>query len=461
MKGGNKILIMGCFIGLAGGTSCMAASKKRPNIILINIDDLGWSDVQYNDAGHYYETPNIDRLRQSGVNFSYAYAGAANSAPSRACLLSGQNTPRHGVYTVSPPDRGRAEDRRLVPYPNCEVLDSTFITLPQALQKLGYHTCHIGKWHIGYNPLAQGMDVNIGGNHAGHPASYFSPYKNPDLQDGPEGEYLMDRLSREAENYIDTVDRSRPFFLYYASYAVHAPLQAKAELVEKYRKKKTSDAHFNPVYAAMVENMDMSVGRILDAVERNGLTGNTLVVFTSDNGGPYEISHQWPLRAGKGSFYEGGIRIPFIVYMHGKYEGGKETTVPVSHLDLYPTFVEFAGGRKDKSLDGLSLLPLLDKGKEDYLNERSLYFHFPAYLENGNVETRDRLFRTRPVSVLIKDGWKLIENYEDGVLELYDVRNDVSERFDRAGDEPVRTKCMLEQLNSWKQREKAPIPMFK
>ena len=435
-------------------------NTQRPNIILINIDDLGWADVQYNGS-KYYETPNINALHAKGISFLYAYAGAANSSPSRACLLSGMNTPRHGVYTVDPPDRGKPEDRKLIPCPNKSVLDLNIVTLPQTMKNAGYRTCHIGKWHIGFNPLQQGMDTNIGGNHAGNPSSYFSPYHNPNLKDGPKGEYLMDRLAYEAVNYLDTVRKDKPFFLYYATYAVHTPLQAKTELIEKYKNKPHTEAHFNPVYAAMVENMDACVGRVLEAVEHNGLSENTLIVFTGDNGGVYDISHQWPLRAGKGSFYEGGIREPFIVYMKGRYEGGKEIKMPISQLDLYPTFMELAGEKSDTQLDGLSLLPLLDHHKTGYLRNRPLYFHFPAYLEGGNKETRDMKFRTRPVSVIIDKGWKLIENYEDESLELYNLNVDPSENNNIAGKKSRKAQQLLNKLDAWKSSVHAPIPQPK
>ncbi|MDL2281695.1 sulfatase [Parabacteroides sp. OttesenSCG-928-G06] len=433
-------------------------TSTPPNILLIMIDDLGWSDVGYNGS-LYYETPHIDALQSKAISFHNGYAAASNSAPSRASLMTGLYTPRHGVYTVDPPDRGRAEDRKLIPAPNKKVLDPEMRTLPMVLKSKGYQTCHIGKWHVGTDPLLQGMDLNIAGNHAGHPGSYFSPYKNPNLSDGEPGEYLMDRLAEEAVNYLDTVSGKQPFFLYYATYAVHTPLQAKPELIEKYQQKEKTAAHNNPVYAAMVENMDACVGRVLDALEKNGLAENTLVIFTSDNGGVYNISRQWPLRAGKGSFYEGGIREPFLVYQKGKYEGGITLHTPVSHLDLLPTFVELAGiNNKEMILDGESLLPLLEKGETDYLTNRTLYWHFPAYLEGGNEESRDPIFRSRPVSVIRKGDWKLIENYEDNTLELYNLKEDPSETKDLASSYSRERRELYSQLNKWKKETKALLP---
>ena len=439
--------------------AAQSTANQQPNIILINIDDLGWADVGYNGST-YYETPNIDHLHRLGITFQNAYAGASNSAPSRSCMLTGLYTPRHGVYTVDPTTRGKAEDRKLIPCKNNHAVPDSFTLLPQVLKSAGYQTCHIGKWHITSDPTTKGMDVNIGGFDAGHPKSYFSPYKNPNLKDGPEGEYLIDRLGHEAVNYIDTINKQKPFFLYYATYAVHTPLQAKQELVEKYKKKKPSEAHYNPTYAAMVETMDQAVGNVMKAVERNGIAEKTLIVFTSDNGGVYHISRQWPLRAGKGSFYEGGIREPMIVYMKGKYEGGITREEPVSQLDFFPTFAELAGAKVPFKLDGENLLPLLDQGISKYLTTRKLFWHFPAYLEaaKGLNEGRDPLFRSRPVSVIRQGNWKLIENFEDGELELYNLKQDPSEKTNVASENHQITKRLYKELIQWRKETKAPIP---
>ena len=319
-----------------------ATADQRPNIILINIDDLGWTDLACNGSS-YYETPNIDTLRDVGIWFSQAYAGASNSAPSRACMLTGQYSPRHGIYTVGNPDRGKAEYRKLISVPNRTSLQEGFQILPRILHEAGYQTFHVGKWHVTEDPLTCGVEKNIAGNHAGHPRSYFSPYRNANLSDGEAGEFLPDRLGKEAVRLIEKADRTRPFFLYYATYAVHTPLQAEPELIAKYKAKAPTDAHKNPVYAALVEAMDRNVGRVLQAIRDNGLEENTLIFFTSDNGGVYNISRQWPLRAGKGSFYEGGIRVPLIVYQKGKYEHREINDVSVSQLDFFPTLMALRG----------------------------------------------------------------------------------------------------------------------
>lgn len=454
-----KILSVCTLACVTGSSMAQNVKVQQPNIILINIDDLGWADFSYNGST-YYETPNIDRLHDMGISFQNAYAGASNSAPSRSCMLTGLYAPRHGVYTVDPTTRGKAKDRKLIPCKNNHFVPDSFILLPQVLKSAGYQTCHIGKWHVTADPTLKGMDVNIGGNQAGHPKSYFSPYKNPNLKNGPAGENLTDRLAAEAVSYIDTINKNKPFFLYYATYAVHAPLQAKPELVKKYKQKQASKAHFNPVYAAMIETMDQAVGNVMKAVERNGIAENTLIVFTSDNGGVCHTSRQWPLRAGKGSYYEGGIREPFIIYMKGKYEGGINRQEIISQLDLFPTFAELADAKIPFKPDGLSLLPLLDEGKTDYLNKRALFWHFPAYLEAypGVNESRDLLFRSRPVSVIRLGDWKLIENFEDGVLELYNLKDDVSEKHDLAKENPQMVKKLYKKLLKWRKDTKAPVP---
>lgn len=444
------------YFGVSMSYSPSVMASELPNIVLINIDDLGWTDLSCNGS-NYYETPNIDKLKSSGIWFSQAYAGAANSAPSRACMLTGQNTPRHGIYTVSPADRGKKELRKLISYPNRESLPEGFQILPEVLKKAGYQTFHVGKWHITYNPLECGVEINVAGNHAGHPKSYFSPYKNKDLKDGEKGEFLTNRLGDEAVKLIKEADKSKPYFLYYATYAVHTPLQAPEELIEKYRRKKSNKAHYNPVYAALVEVMDRNVGKVLDAINESGQSQKTIIVFTSDNGGVYNISRQWPLRAGKGSFYEGGIRVPLIIYQPGIFERKEFDNISVCQMDLFPTFLDMAG-ISDSSLllDGKSLVPLLTKGNTDYLKDRSLFWHFPAYLEGGNIETVDKYFRSRPVSVIHKGDWKLIENYEDGSFELYNLKNDISEKKNLVEKYPDILGKLKNELYDWKKKVDAP-----
>lgn len=456
MKASN-LIFRGIGAALVGTALPAAAQQEKPNILLINIDDLGWSDLSGNGSG-YYETPNIDHLKAQGVWFSQAYAGAANSAPSRACLLTGMNTPRHGIFTVGSAARGNRSHRRLVPVQNRLSLEPGIQMLPQVLHDAGYQTAHIGKWHVTGSPLDCGMDVNVGGGHEGHPYSYFSPYRLPDLADGPAGEHLNDRLAAEAEQYLRGVDRSRPFFLYFATYAVHTPLQSPKEGVEKYRKKPKTPAHGHAKYAAMVASMDSAVGRVLQAVRELGLERTTLIVFTSDNGGVYNLSRQWPLRAGKGSFYEGGIRVPLVLYQKGKYEKATVDGVAVSQLDLFPTFLDLAGiSSRRLLLDGRSWVPLLEKKKCRELEERPLFWNFPGYLEGGNAECHDPEWRSTPQAVIRKGEWKLIEFYEDGKVELYRISEDISEKHNLAERLPEKTAELLDELHRWQRNTKAPV----
>ena len=262
-------------------------NNEKPNIVFILIDDLGWKDVGFMGST-YYETPNVDRLASHGCVFTSAYANAPNCAPTRACLLSGQYTPRHGIYTVGSSERGKTSLRKLIPTPNKTILDSDIVTIAESLKRAGYTSASIGKWHLGSDPdtgpLSQGFDINIGGNTAGHPQRYFSPYNNPNIDDGPEGEYLTDRLTDEALRFIEH-NRDRPFFLYLPHYAVHMPIQAKRELVEKYRAKTGNNGRNNPEYAAMIESMDIGVGRIMDKLHELGIVDNTIVVFFPIMGG--------------------------------------------------------------------------------------------------------------------------------------------------------------------------------
>jgi len=436
--------------------SLYAQSAKRPNIVIINVDDFGWTDMS-NNGSSYYETPNIDALRRAGVWFGQGYAGAANSGPSRACMLTGMNTPRHGIYTVASSERGKAKDRKLIPIKNHTVLKPGTQILTQVLHDNGYFTCHIGKWHVSKDPYKCGVDVNIGGNHAGHPKSYFSPYHNANLSDGPKGEYLPDRLGREAVNFIANAPLDKPFFLYYATYSVHTPLQAPKDIIAKYKNKKCGTQHNNPIYAAMIEGVDNNIGKVLQMLKERHLEENTLIFFTGDNGGVYDISRQWPLRAGKGSFYEGGIRVPFIIYQKGKFEHREINNSCVSQMDFFPTIMNLLHIDTSKLvLDGKNLLPLLSNQVDKI--DRSLYYHFPAYLENGNSETTDMKFRTRPVSVVRNGDWKLIENYENHEYELYNLKDDLSENKNVKDLYPDVKNKLIDQLEQWKEKVHAPIP---
>lgn len=442
--------------------SCKEKLPAKPNIVFIFIDDLGWKDVGYMGSA-YYETPNIDKLAKKGMIFTNAYTNAANCAPTRASLLSGQYTPRHGVFTVARPDRGLPEDRRLIPTPNARSISLDKITIAEALKPSGYISGAFGKWNVGNSPKEQGFDVSIDRPELGYKGNHFND----------EGEYLADQLTSEAVNFI-TENKDRPFFLYLAHHAVHTPIEAKETLIKKYESKGPEGCHDNPAYAAMVESVDQSVGTVFQRLEELALTDNTLLIFYSDNGGHGTYTCQKPLRGGKGMFYEGGIRVPMAAYWPGIIPEGTTSDEPVIGMDFYPTFLELTGTAAPANypLDGVSIVPLL-KG-ESSIDRNDLYWHFPAYLnayEGMQNESRDSTFRTRPVSVIRDGDWKLLMFHEAWVLdggrenivsnnaiELYNLKDDIGERNNLALTEIVKRDELLNQLLAWQKEIQAPIP---
>ena len=427
---------------------------KQPNILLINVDDLGWTDLGFMGST-FYETPAINQLAKEGMVFTNAYAASANCAPSRACMLTGLMPGRHGIYTVGNSDRGDVKTRKLIPAENNTVLSEHLPTMATVLGDLGYETGMIGKWHLSEDPTRHGFETNIGGCHKGHPPSYFAPYKIPAIVDGPENEYLPERLANEASEFISR-KRDKPFFLYYSTYLVHTPIEGKDGVVEKYKKKIDAGGataeHYNPVYAAMIEALDQAVGKVLSALSESGQEENTLVIFVSDNGGIRAISRQTPLRAGKGSFYEGGIRVPMTVRWPGRVPAGAINQTPVSNLDFLPTFASIAGSSPSNyKFDGTDLADLITGKMDTGLEQRELLWHFPVYLQAYDCsldEGRDPLFRTRPGAVLRKGKWKLHYYYEDDVCELYDIKSDIGERIDRAAEFPdivARLKAVMDE----------------
>jgi len=421
--------------------------KGRPNIVFIFIDDLGYKDLAC-FGSRYYETPNIDKLASDGIVFTSAYANAPNCAPTRACLISGQYTPRHGVYTVGTPERGKARLRKLIPIPNKTNLDSKIATLPQALKAAGYKTACIGKWHLGdkepFRPEDRSFDVVFRRNRRGH----FTA----------DGRYLTDVLTDESLKFIEQ-NRDKPFFLYLAHHTVHTPIQAKKEIIEKYKKKKPSAEHNNPTYAAMIESMDESVGDICDKLDELGLSDNTVIFFFSDNGGYANATSMAPLRGSKGMLYEGGIRVPMIARWPGKIKSGSFCDVPVIGIDFYPTFLEIAGADKlaGHILDGRSIVPLL-KGVAGFKRE-AIFWHFPAYLEPYNAEQQP--WRMTPGGAVRQGDWKLIEFFEDSNIELYNLKEDISEKSDLAKTKPAKAKELHELLVEWRKSINAPVPTEK
>jgi len=458
MNAGYKLMriTLGVFtLGLA--VSC---NKKQavtvPNIIIINVDDMGWKDVGFMGS-KYYETPNIDYLSSLGMVFTNGYASASNCAPSRANLMTGQWAPRHGVYTVSPSTRGKSEDRKIIPIKNTHTLSAKHHILPKVLNENGYVTCHAGKWHLSDNPLEYGFDVNIAGGHNGLPRSYYPPYKNVKIEKG-NSQYLTDLVMENALKFVDTVQK--PFYLNYSPYAVHVPIMAVDSIVPKYKKKAPWKGQGNPEYASMVDNLDRNIGLLINTLKEKKQFENTLIVFTSDNGGLYGITKQKPLRAGKGSYYEGGIREPFFFVLNGKIQPNTKSEVPITNLDIFPTVLQYAGvDASQLNLDGNSLANVLEEKVQVF--ERPLFWHFPIYLQAYNVndnENRDPLFRTRPGSVIRKGNWKLHYYFEDKGIELYNLSEDIGERNNLAKANPEKAAALLADLKKWWKATNAPIP---
>lgn len=432
--------------------------SERPNIVFFYIDDLGWTDLGY--AGStYYETPNIDRLAAASMVFTDAYANGPNCAPSRACLMSGQYTPRHGIFTVGDPARGNAPHRKLIPAANKTELADSIYTMAEALSEAGYVTASMGKWHLGPDPTTQGFAVNIAGREWGSPSGggYHSPYQYPNLSNPDAGEYLTDRLTDEAVQFIQA-NQARPFFLYLTHYAVHTPIQAKAELTQKYQTKPASANHKNAKYAAMIHSVDESVGRVLRTLEQLELRGRTLVIFSSDNGGFGGATSNAPLRGAKGMLYEGGIRVPLLIQWPGVTQAGTRCDEPTLGIDLYPTLLEITETPKPAhvSLDGLSLVPLL-KDATAKLGRDAVYWHFPCYLQ-GSGDPHGGPFRTTPAGAVRMGDWKLIEWFETGRQELYNLKSDLSETKNLVEQEPKIAAQLYERMLAWRKAVAAPVP---
>ena len=334
-----KILALGITVLLLNTE--LPADDGKPNILFIYLDDFGWKDAGYMGTD-YFETPALDKLARNGIQFTNAYSNAANCAPARACLLSGQYSPRHKIYNVGTRPRGKAAHRRLEHVPGVKTLDPRLRTWAHQLKDSGYATATIGKWHLSDDPVPYGFDTNIGGTHSGGPPKgYYPPHPNaPGLENAPAGEYLTDRLSNETVNFI-RANRERPWCVYLTHFAVHTPLIAKKELVEKYKNKKAGNLHSNVAMATMIEAVDRGVARIVKTLDELDLRKNTLIVFSSDNGGHGQATDMHPLKGYKGTYYEGGIRVPMFFHWRGKIKPGRTCHEPVMGMDLYPTLCEF------------------------------------------------------------------------------------------------------------------------
>jgi len=447
---------------------------KKPNILFIVADDLGAHDLSY-AGSNYYETPNIDAIANEGVEFTQGYASAQVCSPSRASLMTGQNTARHGVTdwigALTGEEWGERQNTKVLPPEYVHAISEKDITIAEAFKSGGYKTFFAGKWHIGdepYSPENNGFDINIGGWEVGSPkGGYYAPWSNPKLDYKYEGENLTKRLALETADFISE-NKDQPFFAFLSFYAVHGPIETTQEKWNKYRDKAEvqgiPDKGFemerslpirtvqdNPVYAGLVESMDDAVGVVLAKLKELDLDVNTIIVFTSDNGGVASgdafSTTNFPLRGGKGYQWEGGIREPYLIKAPMLKNTPKSINYPVSGVDFYPTLLDLANINKDESqvIDGVSLVPLL-KGKS--LDDRALFWHYPHYGNQGG----------EPVSIIRKNEFKLIHYYEDGRDELYNLETDAKELNDIAEENKTVTKNLRSELDAYLKSVGAKVP---
>ena len=447
--------------------SVLSASAETPNVVVFLVDDLGYMDIGANNPNAFYETPNIDRLAASGMRFTDGYAANPVCSPTRYSLMTGKYPTRvQATNYFSGKRAGKFE-----PAPLNDKMPLDEITIAQALKGKGYTTFFAGKWHLGpteeYFPQNRGFDVNIGGHTAGGPYTgkkYFAPFKNPQMQvESPEGDHLPDRLARETASFIEA-NKDQPFLAYLSFYSVHTPLIGRPDLVEKYKLKadsivgeefaedeqvfdtpqprKVRILQKHAVYAAMVEAMDLAVGKVLQQLEDSGVADNTIVVFTADNGGlstsEGSPTSNLPLRGGKGWVYEGGIREPWIVRYPGVTEAGSVNSQPICSIDLFPTVAAAAGIEIDHLIDGVDITPALKGGS---LQREALFWHYPHYSNQGG----------HPGGAVREGDYKLFERFEDGRVHLYNLRDDIGESNDLADTMPDKVASLRARLHDWYQ----------
>jgi arylsulfatase A-like enzyme len=457
----SLLLALGTLAAALAPTRSPAADAK-PNIVFILADDLGYTDVACYGS-KYYETPSIDRMAAQGMRFTDGYTCGPNCQPTRAALMSGQYGPRTGIYTVGSIDRFDWKSRPLRPVDNVEELPLEKVTLAQSLKRSGYATALFGKWHLGqqgpYHPLRRGFDESIVSM-----GQHFDFATNPKT-DYPPGTYLADFLTEKAVDFISR-HKDGPFFLCLHHFAVHAPHQAKKDLIARFKDKPAQGGHHDPTYAAMIASVDESVGRLLRTLDDLGLSEKTLVIYTSDNGGvggyaregigrAGAITDNAPLRGGKGMLYEGGVRVPYIFRWPGTIAAGTTCFEPINSVDLYPTLLEVAGAKRPEGypLDGSSYVSLLTSGGQGSLDRDALFWHFPGYLGAG-----PGAWRTTPAGSIRSGDWKLIEFFETGKRELYNLRDDPGEKTDLAARMPDRASALYARLLQWRKAVNAPMP---
>ena len=441
---------------------------QKPNFIFILADDLGWKDVGFMGC-EFFETPNLDRLAKQGMTFTSAYSGGPNCAPTRACLMSGTYTPRHKIYTPGGSSKGNPKYMRLlVParerknkelgkkaanqFPINHSLDPSFVCIPEVLGKAGYRAARIGKWHLGED--VQGFHLSTA-NGKGGPGGKF--YGNVDV-----AEQLTDRALQFIEN-----NQENPFFLYLTHWDVHTPIRARKEVVERYKEKlkalpEDKQKSFNPVYAGMIEAVDQSVGRVMKKVDELGLAENTLIVFTSDNGGLPKFAKLDPLRGQKGSLFEAGVRVATCMRWTKTIKPATTCSTPITSVDFLPTFASLAKAKlpKKQTIDGADVSPLF---LGDEIAERSIFWHYPLYLQGRGLNIdlpngKTYSWRGFPSTSLLRGQWKLIEFHEDDSIGLYNLRKDPGETNNLAMELPERAAKLRAELDAWQKRTKAPIP---
>ena len=456
MKSKPNLPRIACAVGLAAIAGITAASAATPssaiNVIVIVADDLGWTDLGCYGSD-LYQSPHIDGLARDGMRFTANYSACTVCSPTRAALLTGKYPARLRI-TDWIPGLPPENPKLLVP-DFTKHLPYQEITLAERLHDAGYATASIGKWHLGgppYYPERHGFDLNIAGTDQPQPRpGYFAPYAIDAIEQGPPGEYITDRLGEEAVRFI-RANAERPFFLYLPHFAVHTPIQGKKQLVDRYQAQvQESMRHINADYAAMIDSMDQTVGRIRQTLDELNIADRTIIIFTSDNGGRIPTTANAPLRAGKGSCYEGGVRVPLIVYWPKMTQAGSECATPVITMDLYPTVLEAIriSDANTPSSDGLSLVPLLRQNGN--LPERALFWHYPHYQHYQQEGTT-------PYGAIRRGDSKLIEFYDDNRVELYDLSDDVGERRNVAASAPDLVKTLREELHAWRRSINAQMP---
>ncbi len=450
MKASILVLLMTSFSSFAG---------PAPNIVLIMADDLGWFDTHFQGNGDL-ETPHLDQLVREGMIFPQAYAAASVCTPTRAAMMTGISPARLGITNHAPghPDGMVPEGRQQAGAKKLTYLPLEATTIAERLRdEAGYATGFVGKWHLSHRrgkdgegqlfepqlrPEFQGFDLNIGGCDRGGPPSFFSPYGIPALKDGEKGEYLPTRMADECIAFLEK-NRKGPFFLTLWNYSVHYPIEAPEDLIKKYRDRKVE----NPVYAAMIEGMDRSIGRVLKSLDELGVAENTLVIFTSDNG---SLFTNGPLRENKGHLYEGGIRVPWAIRWPGKVKPASRCEVPILSTDVFPTLLEVAGLKPVPGVpeDGESFVPLLTG--EGKLKREAVFFHYPNYAFHK---------KNRLGGAIRKGNYKLIRFYDDESVELYDLEADPGERNDLAGTNPGKARELRAELDRWLLESNAQMPV--